>query len=90
LTDAERELLFKAAAKECEERKDYVVPVIFDMASAVAVIGCLQLALRHPRHPPASASVIRTVIDSMAERMREGGFVHYAKIIEMGYDPGCD
>ena len=82
--------LIEAAARECVESKEYVLPVHLGLAEAACVIGALQLALRHPQNREASSDVVRSVIAAMIARLRQDGFSACAQIADLGYDPGND
>lgn len=65
-----KEMLLAAVNHEQEELKllnpDWEVPVHFDMTSLIAIVGALQLAMRHPQFKKRpSAAVIRKIISTL-------------------------
>lgn len=82
--------IFRAAARENEARKDYALPVLFSLATAVAVIGNLQMSLRHPDNTGEAARIVRNVIDQMLAKLVRDGFLATAAVAALGDDPRYD
>jgi hypothetical protein len=72
------------------KRGEYQLPLLIDLASAVAIVGSLQLALRHPEMNGECARVSRGVVAAMIARTREDGFVACADLMELGGVPAND
>jgi hypothetical protein len=83
-------LLAEVAVEHNKGKKDYVLPVYMDLVAAIAVIGGLQLSLRHPQNNGPSAKAAREVVDRMIKRLREDGFHAYAQLASLGDDPRYD
>jgi hypothetical protein len=89
-----RELEVKAlslrALAEFRSKGNLPLMVELDVASAIAVIGSLQLALRHPEHKGACAKAARALIDGLIEMIRQMGFEYNALMARLGDDPEYD
>lgn len=68
----------------------FTLLVEFDLCTAIAIIGNLQLALRHPANVGASAEIARELIDGMIHRMREAGLTAHAELARLGDDAMYD
>jgi hypothetical protein len=83
MSDADAELLMRLAV-ELED-----APLVrLDLAAgdSLALVACLQLALRHPAIPAGPAEVARRVIDEIAQRSGPAA----SALIEAGDDPAAD
>ena len=88
----QQEILLRRAAAEMKAANahQYQIPVHLDLASAMCLIGAVQLALRHPKNVGPSATAVRKMTDELIERIREDGFEANAEIARLGYDPAHD
>lgn len=68
----------------------FKLPLQFDLPGALAIIGNLQLALRHPANTGPSAQIARDAIDAMIRSMRECGLTAHAELARLGDDPLYD
>jgi hypothetical protein len=86
-----KEKLFRRCAKEFEVRgQPPLFQVHLEFTAALALIGNLQLALRHPANTGPSSEVARTFIDGLIDRIRDAGFPANAEMLRLGDDPGYD
>jgi hypothetical protein len=91
MTSAEQFELVEAAAREVVERgHGAVFELSLDLGSAIALIGTLQLALRHPGVTGSAAVTSRYFIDGLIQRIDDAGFPTCAKLAAMGDDPRYD
>jgi hypothetical protein len=60
-----------------------------DWEIVLALIGTLQLALRHPRFPATTRLTIRSMIDSVIRRTEESEPA-LGRLLRKGDDPACD
>jgi hypothetical protein len=89
VTTEEKLELIERAGEEARALPDFVLPVHFDLGSALCVIGNLQLALRHPANIGPSSQLLRRVIDSMIGRI-EKSLPANAEIARLGDNPEYD
>jgi hypothetical protein len=90
--DRSKEKLLERCDREriaCDAQ-NFKLPVTFDLATALAIIGNLQLALRHPANIGPSGRVARETIDGMIRTMRECGLTAHAELARLGDDPAYD
>lgn len=89
--DAQKASLLQRAREEAERLGSGLqFPVMLDLPAALAIIGNLQLALRHPANTGPSARTARYFCQEIICRMREAGFVANAEIARLGGDPAYD
>ena len=69
-------------------RRGVSVTLELSPPDAYAVVGLLQMALRHPQIPPYPAHVARAVVDQIAYAFADAPFVRTT--IAQGYDPAYD
>lgn len=67
-----------------------ILPVALDLTSALAIVGNLQVALRHPANNGPAAKIARQVVDSIIEMMLDAGFPALAELAMLGYNPLYD
>ena len=90
MTTDEKLELIERAGEEARALPDFVLPVHFDLTAALAIIGNLQLALRHPANIGPSSQLLRRVIDGMIERIEKSGLPANAEIARLGDNPEYD
>lgn len=83
------EEIIREAARENKARKDYVLAVNFSLGVAIAVIGQLQLSLRHPDNDGKSARLVREVVDGLIAQLLIDGFPACASVAALGDDPAA-
>ena len=88
--DPESRLILRAATAEQERAPLFRLPLHLDLTAALAIVGNLQLAMRHPGNDGPSREVARTLIDGIIERMETSGFPASAALARMGDDPRRD
>ncbi len=88
--DHQKERLIQLAAREAAAHPDFNLPVHLDLTSALALVGSLQLALRHPGFDGPSAIVARRIVDGVIGSMELAGLVATAAIARLGDDEACD
>ena len=76
--------------EETTSHPDYHVAFSLNLFVLAAVIGHLQLALRHPGAIGPAAQLVRRVIDAAIARVAAGGLVHTAALLRKGDDPASD
>jgi hypothetical protein len=69
---------------------NYVLPVHMDLATAIAVVANLQLALRHELNHGPTAKQARVVIDEIITRLKEDGYPATAEFMKLGDNPAHD
>ena len=62
----------------------------FDIATALYLVGNLQLALRHPENTGAAAAVARETVAGLIEAMRKDGFRAHAELASLGCANECE
>lgn len=62
------------------------IQVTIGAGEALALIGAVQLALRHPCFPPYTAEIVRGVVDRLSAVFPEG----VRNVVEMGKSPEHD
>ncbi len=89
MTDAE---LIRAASEESMSARgrDYLQPVYMDLVTCAAIVGHLQLALRHPGNRGPASEIARRMVSGIIERVAEAGFPANAEIMRRGSDPAHD
>ena len=93
MTSAEQFALLEAAEREVIERgHGAVFELSLDLGSAIALIGTLQLALRHPGLSGSRSTSVtaRYLIDGLIQRIEDAGFPQCARMAAMGDDPQYD
>jgi hypothetical protein len=76
--------------EEIDRAGDWKIKFELDLTSAAALVGNLQLALRHHLNTGPSSQVARQIIDDMRAGLLARGFQAHALLIEMGDDPKYD
>jgi hypothetical protein len=89
IDERKREILERATA-EMHAARGYALPVHMDLATALAVVGALQLALRHPANTGPSSEAVRGVIAAVIQRIEEDGFPSLAGLARLGDNPTFD
>lgn len=87
-TNAYKRGLLIAMAREA--RPDYLLPVYMDLTNILAVVGNLQLALRHPSNTGPSSELVRKTLDLIISRVEEDGFPVHAEAMRLGANPEHD
>jgi hypothetical protein len=82
--------LINRCAIEAEDLDDFTVPLHLDLNSALALVGNLQLALRHPDNTGSAAAVARQIIDGLIARMTASGLEANAELARLGDNPDYD
>ncbi|MCI0391872.1 MAG: hypothetical protein MOB07_24280 [Acidobacteria bacterium] len=86
MTPSEQEV-FDALNRMEQKHGHMVVPL--DFTALPAVIGALQLALRHPEFAPRpSAQIVRRAIRNIQDGLKEEPVL--VALIEMGFNPHYD
>jgi hypothetical protein len=81
------EYLFRRMMGELACAIQPVVQVDLEPKEALAIIGNLQLALRHPANTGPSATYARAMIAGMIQRLIDFGFPACAEVARQGVDP---
>ncbi len=75
-----------------ETVQPFTLPVAFDLAGILSIIGLLQLALRHPgvdaRGP--AARIVQAFIDESAKALEDHAYPAHAELIRLGDKPAND
>jgi hypothetical protein len=93
MTSKGKERLMRGSFEEMEQAAaaGFVLPVHWDLAALMSVVGALQLALRHPGFKDRpTARTVRGVVDLLIARTAEEGFEACADVMRLGDDPGED
>lgn len=77
------------AAMDRLRHKGAMIVLEFDAHHAICLVTVVQLALRHPRMPGASAKIARRLIDGIIAALG-GAEPVIGKVLRMGYDSACD
>jgi hypothetical protein len=78
----------RAFIVDCTLHGKRTFPVELDLATAVVVIGQLQLALRHPGNVGESAKIARDVATQLIDHVACTDVIRHG--LEAGFDPNCD
>jgi hypothetical protein len=89
---ASKETLLRQCAEEIREREgEFLAELHMDLHVTLALIGTVQLALRHPGAKGlATAKLARDVINGLIGRMKDAGYVANAELASLGFDPDYD
>lgn len=60
------------------------IEIAMDLASALSVAACLQLALRHPENKGNNAKTARRFVDGVHQQFVDGGFMAHAELLKLG------
>jgi hypothetical protein len=91
VTQLEEKQLIVDAAHEQKRAGDWKIQFSLDLNTTLALIGNLQLALRHPANQSGTSyEVARDLIDDIHTGLKERGFHAHARMIEFGDDPAHD
>ncbi|HZP16811.1 MAG TPA: hypothetical protein VFB00_02520 [Terriglobales bacterium] len=82
--------LLSAATAQLFEDANYQMPIVFGIADLCTLIAGLQLALRHPKLPPAVRETITIFIDAAIERLEEDGFTEVVELLRAGNNSDFD
>ena len=82
----EREELVEELTRLEEEGR--VIELRLNPHAAMALIGSLHLALRHPNLPALTAAVDRSIIETCQAQLADSDAIR--KLIELGFDPNAD
>ena len=90
--DAYKTDLFQRCLHEAQVEDDgsFRMPLHLDLTAGCALIGNLQLALRHPDNVNESARVARQIIDGLITMMATCGFHAHAEMCRLGDNPDYD
>jgi hypothetical protein len=88
--DRQKESLLQRCAKERWKSVGFIIPMELDLDSALAIIGNMQVALRHPLNNGTAAETARSAVDGMIGRMLEAGLTAHAELARLGDDPSWD
>ncbi|HZT29696.1 MAG TPA: hypothetical protein VFA33_07435 [Bryobacteraceae bacterium] len=89
-TAYQERLLARVAAEQDAAPDDLIFPVHLDLAAVLALVGNLQLALRHPRNCGPTADTARAFIAGMIAKLQEHGFAAHAELLDLGNHPELD
>jgi hypothetical protein len=74
--------------------RDVLLYVGFDLMTAMAVVACLQLALRHPHNTVGTTSPTaqraRELVGVLIAQFEAQGFPSFAEMLRLGNDPNHD
>lgn len=65
-------------------KRGFVLPIHLTPGAALSIVGCLQLALRHPENIGPVATVARAAIDGIRTMFAEFGYAAHVEIIAAG------
>jgi hypothetical protein len=82
--------IIQAAVQEIRENGELFLRVELDYAMALALIGNLQLALRHPNNAGMASRKTRLLIDSLIAQMIARGYNACAFLATCGDNPDFD
>jgi hypothetical protein len=89
--EEEKEELLQRCALEQMCSNEWTLTMVLNLASAIAIIGNIQFALRHPLNSTGPmADLARGAVDGMIVKMEESGLTAHAELGRMGYDPAYD
>lgn len=90
MTKGDQRALVNCAMAEQKRRPDFVLPIEIDVGMVMALIGNIQLALRHPANTGASATSAKAIVAMFIQRLKEENFTCTAAIAELGDNPELD
>lgn len=76
--------LIQAVVEDQARLRDLKIPFQLDVASLMCIVGCLQVAMRHPANTGGPFAVTREFVDQTIERMRAEGAHAIADMMELG------
>lgn len=82
--------LLEAMAIDHQRAGGAELSVIFDSAQLCAIVGLVQLALRHPNIPPFTRDLGATFVAQVAEYLSGCNLFVLAELIRRGGDPAHD
>jgi hypothetical protein len=91
MTEEEKEELLQRAVAECLIGSNIDMPLSLNLHSALAIVGALQLALRHPAVAGTQSSVpVRKLIDAVIAATETNGYLAAAEMMRLGDHPEHD
>ena len=90
MNPGDQECLVRDVKAESKYLGDWKIQFELDITSAMALVGNLQLALRHPLNDGPSSIVARQLIDDLRQGLLGRNLKAHAKMIELGDDPDYD
>jgi hypothetical protein len=85
-----QEKLIRRVEQEGDGVGDAIIAVHLEPAAALAIIGNLQLALRHPGNNGANAGIARRLIDALILMLDEAGLPAHAQLARLGDNRAYD
>lgn len=85
MTKEQEDKMLAEVQAERTEFRGYQLPLLLGSVEVVALIGQLQLALRHEKNTGPAATISRRLAEHLVARLRKDGLVKHAAIAEMGW-----
>ena len=87
-TDNARKDLEKRALAEMQAGQQIILQLEFSIMDIMAIVGPLQLALRHPAFPVRNAQFVRAFIQQIKTQLAQ--YPAICAVIDMGFNPAFD
>jgi hypothetical protein len=82
--------LARRCVAELEQREGVPFMVVLHLGAVIPLIANLQVALRHPLNPEATAAIARAMIDGLIRQLREANCPAHAELALLGNNPEYD
>jgi hypothetical protein len=88
--DQQQDLLLRVTAERSRARDHFLLPVQMDLTTTLALVGSLQLSLRHPKNVGPTSQMVRALVAGLIEKMKQCGLPAHAELMELGNNPEYD
>lgn len=90
-TTEEQQLLERCNVEATTPEADaFLFHLALDLTSTLAIVGQLQLALRHPGNTGPGAQIARNTANFLIGGLAGAGLVAIAELARLGDNPECD